>query len=90
MSKRSKIKKEVRKTKRFLFSLKSKKEIDEVKVAKKRQIKTKPTTVKKEEIVETEVVKEEPVIKPKVDLKAEEERRKKEKALAKIRKKQGK
>jgi hypothetical protein len=57
---------------------------------KNKKVENKQEPVKKEEILETEVVKEEPIVKPKVDRKTEEKRRKKEKALAKIRKKQGK
>ena len=69
---------------------KIKKEIGKVKESKMKQIKQKPVPAKKEEIVETEVVKEKPIIKLNADRKIEEERRKKEKAIARIRKQQDK
>lgn len=98
-NKRRKQKKKTKKTdekeaRNFFLDLfkKKDKEYKETKEKKKKEpvelkkSETKP--VKKEKIVETEVLKEEPVIKPKVDLKAEEERRKKERAIEKIKKQQ--
>jgi hypothetical protein len=87
---KTKKEKENKKSERFFSKLFEKPKEKPKKQEKKQKTEPKAKPVKKEEIVETEVVKEKPVIKPKFDLKSEEERRKKEKALAKIRKKQGK
>jgi len=83
VTKKSKKKKVAKKTQSFLSRLKLEKK-DEIKHENK------PAPAKKKEEVKTEIVKEKPVVKPRIDLEAKKERLKRQKAIERIKRRQKK